>query len=179
MPRSFTLPALLLPPPPSDHPYPTAPLKQLPYAHIWLFDDVKKPKAIRQAIIKGTTPKGVEVPQSAIVDARMINESLRTFGVRDDSPALLVLVLSPDPSPPPLTETFSAFISPTELELTAEHLARFSDTEGVKSVFRVTGSGQKRDSRGVEVGAGARDEVADREWLMGEVVGGMALKGYS
>ncbi|KXS12041.1 CGI-121-domain-containing protein [Gonapodya prolifera JEL478] len=253
MPTTFALPTLLhIPRPGEGNGAPESDAGEgngnAAFAHVWLFGNVAHQKTIRQAIIKGKTTDGQTVPESAIVDARMIvdvsqlllaatrallnqrhgklktrtvyseiifnlspgtniSESLRTFGVRDDSTALLALVLSSSQSPPDdLTPRFAALFSsssssssttpspspsPTtttapftsELALTPPTLAHHTDLDLVRSTFRLvhppSQARTKRDSDGKEVVVRTRDDAEERQWVLGEVVNAMALKGHT
>ncbi|KAL8934578.1 MAG: hypothetical protein Q9216_005840 [Gyalolechia sp. 2 TL-2023] len=156
--------------------------------HIALYENVKNTTFLQQQLLDGNTAF-----EYAFLDASVIAESFRRFGISPATQSLYAVKLSTAPSvdATAIEQHLSESIQGNALPFEEPEIAKLTDIPKIRKIYKLTDAGQghnkgtgKRGKGGAERNEGAKvtengeqGQMAKRKELEAMVLGLMALRG--
>ncbi|KAH0543579.1 hypothetical protein FGG08_002140 [Glutinoglossum americanum] len=146
--------------------------------HIALFKDVGNSAFLKQQLLSGN--KEFEY---SFIDASVIAESFRRFGISDTTTSLLVIKVSTSPSitHESVTQHLEAVVEGTPIEFSDNTLSKMTDMSRIRKIYKLNtsqnmSSGKRMDASGNGVDYARLDERKELETV---IIGTIALRGAS
>ncbi|KAM0171694.1 hypothetical protein ACHAPF_007941 [Botrytis cinerea] len=152
------------------------PLEHLPESHtlhIALYRNLTNASFLHQQLLTGNTDF-----EYAFIDASVIAESFRRFGITPSTTSLLVVKVAPASSASQISEHLSSVVEGEPVPFDDESLASMVDIARVKKLYKLNalgGGGKKSGANGVS--GKAENKLDERKELEIMVLGAMALRG--